>query len=60
LGQPALLSSWLPGVGNAFTVAVDVMRIPLPLFLLLVAIAKGVRYAAALGAGQGFDIKGRL
>ena len=29
-GQPSLLLSWLPGVGDAFTVAAGVMRVPHP------------------------------
>lgn len=57
-GRPSLLLSWLPGVGDAFTVAAGVMRTPLLPFLVLVAIAKGGRYAAVLGAGQGLDIAG--
>jgi membrane protein YqaA with SNARE-associated domain len=57
-GQPSLLLSWLPGIGDAFTVAAGVMRAPLLPFLAMVAIAKGGRYAAVLGAGQGMDIAG--
>ena len=57
-GRPSLLLSWLPGVGDAFTVAAGVMRTPLLPFLVLVAIAKGSRYAAVLGAGQGLGIAG--
>jgi membrane protein YqaA with SNARE-associated domain len=55
-GQPALLLSWLPGVGDAFTVAAGVMRTPILPFLVLVAVAKGGRHAAVLGAGHGLDI----
>ena len=50
-GQPSLLLAWLPGVGDAFTVAAGVMRVPLLTFLIMVTIAKGARYAAILGAG---------
>jgi membrane protein YqaA with SNARE-associated domain len=57
-GQPSLLFSWLPGVGDAFTVAAGVMRTPLVPFLVLVAVAKGGRYAAVLGAGQGLGVEG--
>jgi membrane protein YqaA with SNARE-associated domain len=57
-GQPSLLLSWLPGVGDAFTVAAGVMRTPLAPFLVLVAVAKGGRYAAVLGAGQGLGVEG--
>ena len=56
-GQPSLLFAWLPGVGDAFTVAAGVMRVPLPTFLIMVTIAKGGRYAAILGAGHGLDIQ---
>lgn len=55
-GQPSLLFAWLPGVGDAFTVAAGVMRVPILPFLVMVAIAKGGRYAAILGAGHGLDI----
>ena len=55
-GQPSLLFAWLPGVGDAFTVAAGVMRVPLLTFLVMVTIAKGGRYAAILGAGRGLDI----
>jgi membrane protein YqaA with SNARE-associated domain len=54
-GQPALLLSWLPGVGDAFTVAAGVLRMPLLTFLVLVAVAKGARYAVLLGAVAGVD-----
>ena len=55
-GHPSLLLSWLPGVGDAFTVAAGVMRVPILPFLLMVTIAKGGRYAVVLGAGHGLDI----
>jgi membrane protein YqaA with SNARE-associated domain len=57
-GKPSLLFSWLPGVGDAFTVAAGMMRVPLLSFVVLVAIAKGGRYAAVLGIGQGLGIEG--
>jgi membrane protein YqaA with SNARE-associated domain len=55
-GRPSLLLSWLPGVGDTFTVAAGAMRVPIVPFLVLVAIAKGGRYAAVLGAGHGLGI----
>ena len=55
-GQPSLLLSWLPVIGDAFTVAAGVMRTPIVPFVVLVGIAKGGRYAAVLGAGHGLDI----
>ena len=56
-GLPSLLLSWLPGVGDAFTVAAGVMRAPLVPFLILVAIGKGGRYAAVLAVGQSVDLE---
>ena len=55
-GKPSLLFAWLPGVGDAFTVAAGIMRVPLLAFLVMVTIAKGGRYAAVLAAGHGLDI----
>ncbi len=52
-GRWSLLLSWLPIVGDPITLIAGVMREPLWSFLLLVLIAKGVRYlllaAATLG-----------
>jgi membrane protein YqaA with SNARE-associated domain len=59
-GQPSLLLAWLPGVGDAFTVAAGVMRVPLATFLAMVTTAKGGRYAAVLGAGHGLGVEGWL
>jgi membrane protein YqaA with SNARE-associated domain len=57
-GTPSVLLSWLPGIGDAFTVAAGMMRMPLLTFLVFVAIAKGGRYAAVLGIGHGLGIEG--
>jgi membrane protein YqaA with SNARE-associated domain len=57
-GQPSVLFSWLPGVGDAFTVAAGVMRMPLLTFLAFVTIAKGARYGAILGFSQGLGVEG--
>jgi membrane protein YqaA with SNARE-associated domain len=43
-GKWSLLLSWAPVVGDPLTIAAGVMREPLPMFLLLVAIAKIGRY----------------
>lgn len=56
-GQPTLLLSWLPGVGDAFTMAAGVLKVPLISFIILVTIAKGARYAMVLGAGEGLGIQ---
>ncbi len=55
-GRSSLLFSWLPVIGDAFTVAAGVMRTPIVPFVMLVGLAKGGRYAAVLGAGHGLDI----
>lgn len=44
-GKWSLLASWLPVVGDPLTLVAGVMREPLPIFILLVAIAKTARYA---------------
>lgn len=47
-GWPTLLLSWVPVVGDPLTVVAGLLRAPLPLFLIVVAIAKTARYAALL------------
>lgn len=53
-GKWSLLLSWVPVVGDPLTVVAGVLREPLPMFLLLVTIAKVGRYvvlaAVVLGA----------
>ena len=44
-GKWSLLLSWMPLIGDPLTLAAGVMREPLRVFLLLVAIAKTARYA---------------
>jgi len=41
----SLLLSWMPLLGDPLTVIAGVLREPLPVFLLLVGIAKTLRYA---------------
>ena len=53
-GRWSLLLSWLPIVGDPLTVIAGVMREPLPVFVLLVAIAKAGRYLALAGLTLGF------
>jgi membrane protein YqaA with SNARE-associated domain len=43
-GKWSLLLSWAPVIGDPLTVVAGVLREPLPVFLLLVAIAKTARY----------------
>ena len=47
-GPYALLLSWLPVVGDPLTLVAGVLRMRLGLFVLLVAVAKGARYAVLL------------
>lgn len=53
-GKWSLLLSWAPIVGDPLTVVAGVMREPLPVFLLLVTIAKVGRYAVLTVATLGF------
>lgn len=43
-GKWSLLASWMPVVGDPLTLAAGVMREPLPVFMLLVTLAKVGRY----------------
>lgn len=43
-GRWSLLGSWLPVIGDPITVVAGILREPLPSFLLLVTLAKGLRY----------------
>lgn len=47
-GAASLLLSWAPG-GDIFPLMAGVMRLPLPIFLLLVTLAKGGRYVVLAG-----------
>ncbi len=51
-GKPALLLSSLPIVGDPLTIVAGVMRMRLWLFVLLVFVAKGGRYAVLLLAAD--------
>lgn len=48
-GVWSLLLSWMPIVGDPLTAIAGVARTPLPLFMSIVFIAKGVRYLAVAG-----------
>ncbi len=47
-GQPVLLLSWLPVIGDPLTLVAGLLRMPLPPFLLFVSIGKAARYAVIL------------
>lgn len=52
-GRWSLLLSWVPIIGDPLTVVAGVLREPLPVFLLLVGLAKVGRYAILAAAVQG-------
>jgi membrane protein YqaA with SNARE-associated domain len=47
-GVWTLLLAWLPVVGDALTVIAGLLRVRLSVFLILVGIGKGSRYAAVI------------
>lgn len=53
-GKWSLLASWVPIIGDPLTVAAGLMREPLPIFLLLVTIAKVGRYLVLAAIVTGF------
>ena len=53
-GKWSLLASWVPIIGDPLTLAAGLMREPLPVFLLLVSIAKVGRYLVLAAMVAGF------
>ncbi|MDQ4062142.1 MAG: DedA family protein [Pseudomonadota bacterium] len=53
-GYWSLLLSWAPFIGDPLTVVAGVLREPLPIFVLLVAVAKTVRYIAVAAVTFGW------
>ena len=51
-GKPALLLTWLPGVGDALSIAAGTLKVHLLTFIVLVGIAKGARYALILSGAD--------
>jgi membrane protein YqaA with SNARE-associated domain len=47
-GVWSLLLAWMPLGGDALTLIAGIMRVPLPLFILLVGAGKGLRYLAVI------------
>lgn len=45
-GKWSLLMAWLPIGGDALTLIAGIMRVPLAIFVVLVAFGKGLRYVA--------------
>jgi membrane protein YqaA with SNARE-associated domain len=53
-GRWSLLLAWLPVVGDPLTMVAGVLRVPFRLFVILVALGKGFRYALLLWLGGQF------
>ena len=53
-GRWSLLLAWLPVVGDPLTMVAGVLRVPFRLFVVLVALGKGLRYAILLWLGGQF------
>ncbi|MBM0106735.1 DedA family protein [Steroidobacter sp. S1-65] len=53
-GKWSLLLSWMPVIGDPITVVAGVLREPLPMFLVLVSIAKIGRYLVLAGLTLGW------
>ncbi|MBN9528261.1 MAG: DedA family protein [Alphaproteobacteria bacterium] len=52
-GRWSLLASWLPVIGDPLTLVAGVMREPLGRFVLIVAMAKTLRYIFVAAAARG-------
>ena len=53
-GKWTLLLSWLPFIGDPLTIVAGILREPLPIFLLLVSVAKIARYFAVAAISFGW------
>src|SRR5215212_1042228 len=53
-GRWTLLLSWVPIIGDPLTIIAGVMREPLPIFALLVTVAKTARYFAVVALTFGW------
>lgn len=51
-GQPALLLSWVPLIGDAMVALAGAMRLPFGAFSLWVALGKALRYSAVAWAAH--------
>ena len=50
-----LLLSWLPMIGDPLTLAAGLLRVPLPVFVMLVCLGKAARYIALIGGVKFFQ-----
>ena len=53
-GKWTLLLAWLPFIGDPLTIMAGILREPLPIFLLLVSVAKVARYFAVAAISYGW------
>ena len=53
-GKWTLLLAWLPFIGDPLTIVAGILREPLPIFLLLVSVAKIARYFAVAAISYGW------
>ncbi|MBM85227.1 MAG: hypothetical protein CMM47_04310 [Rhodospirillaceae bacterium] len=53
-GVWSLLLAWLPFIGDPLTLAAGMLRVPLVIFLPVVAVGKTMRYAVTLGVVEVF------
>jgi membrane protein YqaA with SNARE-associated domain len=51
-GRWSLLLSWAPFIGDPLTIVAGVLREPLPVFVVLVAVAKTARYVAVVAIAR--------
>ncbi len=51
-GLWSLLLSWMPVIGDPLTVLAGVARTPLPVFVIIVLVAKALRYLVVAGVVQ--------
>lgn len=49
-GKWSLLLAWMPVIGDPLTLVAGILRVDIRLFLLLVTLGKGARYAALIAA----------
>jgi len=53
-GRWSLLLSWVPVIGDPLTIIAGILREPLPVFIVLVALAKTARYFAVAALSFGW------
>ena len=51
-GQWGLLLAWLPVIGDAIAIVAGTLRVRLGVFVVLVGIGKGIRYAAVIAGAD--------